>query len=68
VNIGPQDGEGDLIGSVSDTSIYINLQPNFVDNNIILTGIIDNKYIYGKWHWATFAGITNQGNFNSKKN
>jgi len=67
-NIGPQDGEGELVGMVSDTSVNINLQPNFADNNIILTGKIDNKYIYGKWQWVTFTGITNWGNFNSKKN
>ena len=67
-NIGPQEGEGELVGMVSDTSVSINLQPNFADNNIILTGKIDNKYIYGKWQWVTFTGITNWGNFNSKKN
>jgi len=67
-NIGPQDGEGELVGMISDTSVSINLHPNFADNNIILAGKIDNKYIYGKWHWATFAGITNWGSFNSKKN
>ena len=67
-NIGPQDGEGQLVGSITDTSIHINLQPNFADNNIILVGKFDNKYIYGNWQWATFAGITNWGSFNSKKN
>ena len=67
-NIGPQDGEGELIGTVTDTSICINLQPNFADNNIFLTGKFHNKYIYGKWQWATFVGITSWGSFNSKKN
>ncbi len=67
-NFGPQEGEGELLGTLTDTSININLHPNFADNNIILLGKIDKKYIYGKWQWATFAGITNWGNFNAKKN
>ena len=67
-NFGPQDGEGDLIGTLTDTSIYINLQPNFADNNILLLGKVDKKYIYGEWQWATFAGVSNRGNFNAKKN
>ena len=67
-NIGPQDGEGELVGMISDTSVSINLQPNFADNNIILVGKFDNKYIYGNWQWVTFAGITNSGKFNSMKN
>ena len=67
-NIGPQDGEGELVGTKTDTSININLHPNFADNNIILLGKINRKYIYGKWQWATFARLTNWGNFNAKKN
>ena len=67
-NIGPQDGGGQLVSIVSDTLVSMNLQPNFADNNIILIGKIDNKYIYGKWQWITFSGITNWGNFNSQKN
>lgn len=67
-NVGPQDGEGELVGSHTDSSIYMNLHPDFADNNVILIGKINNKYIYGNWRWVTFAGITNSGNFNSKKN
>jgi hypothetical protein len=67
-NYGPQDGEGDFIGTLNDTSISINLHPDFADNNIILLGKIDKKYIYGKWQWITFIGVTNWGNFNAKKN
>jgi len=67
-NFGLQEGGGELVGTLTDTSININLHPNFADNNIILLGKIDKKYIYGKWQWATFAGITNWGNFNAKKN
>jgi len=48
-NFGPQDEKGDLVGTLTDTSININLHPNFADNNIILLGKIDKKYIYGKW-------------------
>ncbi len=67
-NIGQHAGEGELVGTILDTSININLHPNFADNNIILLGKIDRKYIYGKWQWSTFAGVTNWGNFNAKKN
>jgi hypothetical protein len=67
-NHGPQNGEGEFVGSYTDTSIAINLHPQYADNNIILNGKIDNQYIYGDWQWITFAGISNRGKFNSKKN
>ena len=67
-NFGPQNGEGEFVGSYTDTSISINMHPQIADNNIILIGKIDDQYIYGVWQWVTFAGVSNHGNFNSKKN
>lgn len=66
-NIGPQTGNGNLIGGLSSTEIWIELNPRFVDNNLHLTGNFENGSIQGKWTWIGFPGPLNWGHFEAKK-
>jgi hypothetical protein len=62
-NCGPQVGNGNLIGGIEDSIMWINLNPNFADNNCYLYGYRNQNMYTGEWQWITFAGITNKGNF-----
>ena len=66
-NIGPQVGNGELAGTVNNSSISINLNPQIADNNVFLDGTIKNNNIEGKWYWSTFAGAANWGIFTATK-
>jgi len=67
-DIGPQVGEGKLLGHIEGTSISMELNPQFKDNNLSLVGIINNNRIEGKWYWMSFIGVTNWGTFKAIKN
>jgi hypothetical protein len=67
-DIGPQVGEGSLIGSIINSSISIELNPQFRDNNLGLAGTINDNIIEGKWYWSSFPGLTNWGTFKAIKN
>jgi len=62
-SIGPQIGEGNLVGSFIEDKLSIELNPNFVDNNLRLIGnLVGNKYS-GKWFYSSLIGLTNWGRF-----
>jgi hypothetical protein len=65
-DVGPQTGVGTLRGSTA-SGVSINLNPNYVDNNVFLVGTSGEREISGTWQWITFAGITTQGRFEMKK-
>ncbi len=67
-DIGPQYGEGKLVGSISDSKIWMELNPQYRDNNMYLDGIKSDNYIEGKWYWISFPGVTNWGTFKASKN
>ena len=68
-NIGPQIGSGELIGSYYDSNrVWINLNPDYDDNNIILRGILNNKSYEGNWKYSTFVGVVNYGPFEAVRN
>jgi hypothetical protein len=66
-NIGPQIGAGQLTGRVDDQVVSINLNPGWVDNNVVLQGSFENERLRGKWSWITFAGPTTEGTFDATK-
>ena len=68
-NIGPQSGTGELVGGlINKDSIWIELNPQFKDNNLQLRATYTKTVITGKWLWITYIGITNQGYFNATLN
>ena len=65
--LGPQVGEGKLVGSVDrDGTFRINLNPDYADNNVNLTGVFENRRyddVEGEWEHVTFVGPTSEGTF-----
>ena len=66
-DIGPHVGEGNLIGGrINQDSIWIELNPQFKDNNLQLHGKYTSAVFSGQWLWISLIGITNQGYFEAE--
>ena len=61
--MGPQVGDGKLVGSAEDGQAWIDLNPQYRDNNVVLNGSISRSSFKGIWTWSTFVGVTSQGRF-----
>ena len=66
-NIGPQTGEGQLIGTIEENGFHVELNPDMIDNNVSLVGVIDGNKIEGDWIYSGFPGIINYGTFIAEK-
>jgi hypothetical protein len=66
-HIGMQEGKGELIGSLDKGEIYLNLNPNISDANVILQGKIEGKQFHGTWAVKGYAGVVSQGTFEAIK-
>ena len=66
-NIGKQVGDGILNGTIENDKIWVNLNPNIADDNVILHGNIDGKKIEGHWYYSIFVGAINGGPFKAEK-
>ena len=66
-HIGLQEGKGDLIGSLDKGEIYLNLNPNIDDANVILQGKIEGKRFHGTWSFNGFAGAVSKGKFEATR-
>ena len=65
--VGPQVGTGRLTGTIQKSSIYINLNPGWADNNVFLQGTVSPDSITGRWMWSTFVGPTAEGTFRAMR-
>jgi hypothetical protein len=65
--IGPQVGTGNLTGTLQDGILAVNLNPQNVDNNVLLNGRFNRTEYTGRWQWITFAGIANGGTFRATR-
>jgi hypothetical protein len=61
--VGPQIGTGTVAGVMTGSTLSLDLNPGWRDNNVILHGTIDGEKIVGTWSWVTFAGPTTNGAF-----
>lgn len=67
-NLGPQIGKGNFEGQKdSRGSMQINLNPGFIDNNVILDGSLLNLDYNGTWSYIGFPGVINSGSFEAKQ-
>lgn len=66
-DIGPQVGNGVLEGGVKQNEMWVELNPQFRDNNLQLIGSMENNKYSGTWQWISFIGITNYGTFEAIK-
>jgi hypothetical protein len=64
-NLGPQIGKGVFEGTTDMRgSMSLNLNPKWVDNNVILDGNTFLPYKFeGAWHYIGYAGEINWGRF-----
>jgi len=60
---GPQWGEGNLQGGYAGDTLWLELKPQYRDNNVQLRGILRDGCYCGQWYWITYTGITVQGTF-----
>jgi len=65
--VGPQTGTGRLAGVVEKSSVSINLNPDWKDNNVFLLGTLSPDRIAGRWMWSTFSGPTAEGTFEATR-
>jgi hypothetical protein len=66
-NIGPQTGDGTLSGGFDNGQLRINLNPNYVDNNVVLQGQMQSTTYNGTWIWSGYPGLLNRGNFHAMR-
>jgi len=66
-HIGMQEGKGDLIGSLDKGELYLNLNPNISDANVILQGKIEGQRFHGTWSFNGYAGAVSKGTFEARK-
>jgi hypothetical protein len=67
VDVGPQVGDGILVGTIEADRIMINLNPGWHDYNVNLDGVLtDNRYV-GKWTYSVFTGLRSQGRFEATR-
>ena len=62
-HIGPQVGSGELIGSIIEGEIRLDLNPNINDANVILRGKVEGKRLHGTWSFKGYAGTISEGTF-----
>ena len=65
--IGPQVGSGNLVGSMVNDELHLNLNPQYKDNNVFLICPYDDQKLTGKWIYAGFPGVINYGSFVAEK-
>jgi len=63
--IGPQTGTGTYSGFQDGYEITLDLNPELVDNNVTLTGIVAGSLWSGTWEYSGFSGVINHGTFSA---
>lgn len=58
---------GKLGGTINDNKIYLNLNPGWSDNNVMLNGNVTTTNISGTWGHYGYAGLTIGGKFEAVK-
>ena len=66
-DVGPQTGDGNFAGTIDGNQMYMELDPQYIDNNLELSGTIQGNRYSGRWTWISFVGVTNHGNFEAVK-
>jgi hypothetical protein len=61
------DRSGVLKGIISNGTMYLNLNPGWVDNNLFLHGTMTWVIYSGQWEQVGFAGVMARGTFSAIK-
>ncbi len=65
--IGPQIGSGNIVGNIVNDQLHLNLNPQYVDNNVFLTCPYNDQKLIGRWSYTGFPGVINYGSFIAEK-
>ena len=65
--IGNQEGKGELVGSLVKDEIYLDLNPNINDANVLLRGKIEGKRFHGTWSFNGYSGPVTKGTFEATR-
>lgn len=65
--IGPQTGDGKLVGRIDGEKVSIELNPKVSNNNLQLIGTLTSGRLTGQWNWIRYDGMANQGTFQAVK-
>jgi len=58
---------GILNGTITDSTINLKFNPNFVDNNMLIEAVMENDSIKGYWTEIGFYGVLKSGFFFAEK-
>jgi hypothetical protein len=58
---------GELAGFIDNDALILDLNPGWVDNNLVLHGRMTGKTYAGKWEQIGFKGIMAQGTFTATR-
>ena len=61
--VGPQTGDGMLVGGTDDGKLWIELNPRVRNNNLQLNGTHADGRCAGQWTWISYTGMANGGTF-----
>lgn len=71
MKFGPQFGTGTWMGGLSGTTLTMNLNPGWADDNVVLVGKLDRSqssaHYAGRWSHVTLLGETNHGTFEAQQ-
>jgi hypothetical protein len=56
---------GELLGTETDGMIAVNLNPRFVDNNLLLRGKLSGSTYAGDWEQYGYPGLMAKGTFSA---
>ena len=59
---------GKLNGAMTDSTLWMDFNPNLVDANTVLVGTFDGKVIRGHWTFSGVMGPINHGTFVATSN
>jgi hypothetical protein len=54
---------GELEGTASDNDLSLNLNPHYVDNNLLLRGTVTGDTFAGTWEQIGYPGVMARGTF-----
>ena len=63
IQVGGQIGSGSLRGKQTESGSYIDLNPGYADNNVILLPVPAEGGFTGTWYWSSIAGPQTYGRF-----
>lgn len=66
IEVGPQVGAGTVAGFRDGHTLYLDLNPGWADDNVMLVGEAAAGALRGRWTWSAFTGPRASGRFTAE--